>query len=1356
MIRTRCCHLLAATAMASTISGAMKPQAARTASRRRASLLACTALGTALGIAVLSPQPASAVCTVSVVPPDITFSGAPCGPATVIIGGVTPFNVILGPDADFDGLAAPALNIVSNPNLTITNAAVGGNNSFTSFSPLFTLGLFSGENITAAGGFGGPITNTGAGAGLVAAAVGNINIVTAATDPISTQSGPGVVLIAGGNIDFTNNATITSTGGSGIFALSLGGDITENVNAKVSSNGLFGAAAISVGGAATVNVNAPIDPPLIGAAAVTIGNNNATVNVNANIDAFLVGAAAVNVLGGGSAIVNVSATGSIGANTAPAFGVVAVDLLGTGDAIAVINGNVQASSQDGVLAIKAFGDGNAIVAGSLDGSVAGTGQIGTALTPVGDDGIQIIHFNSAGNTIVNMAGSIFATDDGISVIRFNGAGDVKVTAGAVTAGDDGIQVIRFNGAGDVAVTANGAINAVDQGIQVIRFNGAGNVDVAANADITSTSHDGIQVIRFNGAGDVNVTAATATTITAADDGIQVIRFNGAGDVNVTAGAINAGDQGIQVIRFNGAGDVNVTANGAITSQTHDGIQVIRFNGDGNVTATNNAAITAPDDGIQVIRFNGDGNVTVNANANITAGDRGIDIFKRAANDPGNDVFVNVAEGATVQGGTEAISINTRVFGVQDSNVTINTAGTLIGAGTFADPTIRILDDGGLVTVNNLATGVIRGDDTLADEVIIRVNASNAPFFTDSKVVITNDGTMVGRMLLFSTVDPIINNNGLWVTSGLNIIGLGANDVLNNTGTIVAGGSIPGTPGTTIFFQGLGNDSVNNSGVIQVDGLGLFIGTNEFNNSIGATGGLLTMINGVSDRGGLFAPPVATTFGTGVGDVTFTTGNFNGANYPTVASRLGVDAVLSGPNNSSSDLLVVGNAVTGKTGIIVNSPGGAGAFNTVGIPVVYVPTGNTVFNNFAIDPASSNFNPNFGTIDKGLFMYFHNLVGGSAADPFCLGSANCQVHVLQSTPGVVANQLPIAITAAQTIFYETALMWEDRQTEVRDWWARGPLVNVRGAGADMPVKARPPVAPPPPPPPRWGVWLKGMGSWADVDASHTQNVGGPVGSFTFDLGYKQDTYAIVGGVDFATPAFVNDVFVFGPMGGYVNSKVRFNQGGTDFKYTGGTVGLSASYLSGGFLGAGGWFADALVKADFLRLSVDSPILANNGIDLGHVDVTTWGVIGNLGYRFNFGPGFFEPIGTLTYARTDIDNINNIALTSLNFGNGDSFRGAIGARLGTRFNWWAGHTNEAWILGRVWDEFAGNNNTIDILNPGVPVTVADNTFNNKAFGEVKAGVDFIALGQGWSAHVNGGAKFNDDFTIWNAKGGVSYKW
>ena len=46
---------------------------------------------------------------------------------------------------------------------------------------------------------------------------------------------------------------------------------------------------------------------------------------------------------------------------------------------------------------------------------------------------------------------------------------------------------------------------------------------------------------------------------------------------------------------------------------------------------------------------------------------------------------------------------------------------------------------------------------------------------------------------------------------------------------------------------------------------------------------------------------------------------------------------------------------------------------------------------------------------------------------------------------------------------------------------------------------------------------------------------------------------------------------------------------------------------------------------------------------------------------------------------------------------------------------------------------------------------------AFGEVKGGVTLIpAAGAGWSAFVNAGVKFNEQFTTVTAKGGVSYAW
>jgi outer membrane autotransporter protein len=940
-------------------------------------------------------------------------------------------------------------------------------------------------------------------------------------------------------------------------------------------------------------------------------------------------------------------------------------------------------------------------------------------------------------------GTINAALNGIVSLANNGTAAGLNAGGVINSGLDGM-VVGSNTGNALAQNTNlggnvGIINAAGNGMNV--FSNLGGAS-AQNNGIINAGTNGMLVQVFAGTADAQ--ALNTGIIIAQNDtfsGMRVHNF-GTGAAQGQNDGIIISDAAMEMQSFNGGNVLAINngiliANGPLQPDTLAGEQntngvgiFVRSQGgahNGIVQAANFGTIVSNGNGIFAqADEQGSGVIQILNEGSIHSTERnGI----RARNDGGSGAIQIANDEGIVVSDTQA-AISVRNLGTAVTQIA--NSGILLGDGGSLATAVISIDNTG-VGANNTPT-LIANSGLIAPNTFDPSRLAIATLTTDGVVQVANTGAVVGRVDLTDGNDIFANGaNGVWSTAGRNFF-LGGNDLIANAGLIQ-------THGTTEFSMDGGANVVNNSGVIQV-----------LNGGAAGTGGtgrvLFSSVGGTlqfNNAGGLI--DMSTDVGNRTENTVVIQGNFNASGN----SRLGVDTFLGAPGSTSDRLGVQGN-VTGATSIIVHDVNpGPGAFNPTGIAVVNI-SGAGNLSNFQLSSASDHFNPGFGgVLDKGLFFYF------LANDPNATSTGCTLNHCVSlfSLPSVTAQQLPIAITAAQTIFYETALMWEDRQTEVRDWWARGPLANIGGAGADMPVKARPPGAPPPPPPPRFGVWLKGMGSWADVDKNQTQSLAGQ--SFTFDLGYKQDTYAIVGGVDFGMPAFTDGVFVWGPMGGYVNSKVRFDQGGNTFKYTGGTVGLSASYLSGGFLGAGGWFADALVKADFLRLSVDTPLLASQGIDLGHVDVTTWGVIGNLGYRFNFGPAFFEPIGTLTYARVDIDNINNTLLgTNLNFGNGDSFRGAIGARLGTRFNWWAGHTNEAWILGRVWDEFAGNNNTVDLLNPGVPITVADDTFRHKAFGEVKAGLDFIAFGAGWSAHVNGGAKFGDDFTIWNAKGGVNYKW
>ena len=57
------------------------------------------------------------------------------------------------------------------------------------------------------------------------------------------------------------------------------------------------------------------------------------------------------------------------------------------------------------------------------------------------------------------------------------------------------------------------------------------------------------------------------------------------------------------------------------------------------------------------------------------------------------------------------------------------------------------------------------------------------------------------------------------------------------------------------------------------------------------------------------------------------------------------------------------------------------------------------------------------------------------------------------------------------------------------------------------------------------------------------------------------------------------------------------------------------------------------------------------------------------------------------------------------------------------------------------------------PGITL---DDSLRTKGYGEVRGLVDVANKGTGFSGFVDGGAKFNNQFTTITAKGGVRYQW
>jgi len=478
----------------------------------------------------------------------------------------------------------------------------------------------------------------------------------------------------------------------------------------------------------------------------------------------------------------------------------------------------------------------------------------------------------------------------------------------------------------------------------------------------------------------------------------------------------------------------------------------------------------------------------------------------------------------------------------------------------------------------------------------------------------------------------------------------------------------------------------------------------------------------------------------LGNYVYTDGNFNASGN----SLLGVDAQLGGVG-SRSDILGVQGNVTGRTGILVNDTGEASRFNPKGTAIVGIGGAGSA-SNFYLAPGSSYYSPYWGgVLNKGFFTYF---LGNSASSEGCNtaldgASAATSCVSLFSRPNYgFANQIAVGVSGANRTWDETALLWEDRQSEIRNLLLTGNVDILKRR--NNPQQANKPGVTTVPS----NVWAKGLGSWTNRNS--TSNDG--LYAMEYNLGYKQNTFGILGGIDFVHQGLLSqdDNLILGGLGGYVNSSLYLNQGGSSYKYEGGSVGASATYYQKGF------FMDGLFKADIMNMTVGLPSLTTFGFSSGSVAAATWGLMGNTGYHFDLGVLFVEPILTMSYARS---GFGDIALpnteSNLVFGSGEALRGAAGGRVGKSFmDLYANHRVDLVFTGRAWNQWSGNNNTVMIDSPGLSFYGSDNFY--RTFGETKGGVDVIALGSGIGGFVNGGTRWNQQFNTYFVKGGVTYTW
>lgn len=900
--------------------------------------------------------------------------------------------------------------------------------------------------------------------------------------------------------------------------------------------------------------------------------------------------------------------------------------------------------------------------------------------------------------------SVTGSNFGVSATT-SGEGEISIGtfSGSVLNGGNGPGVyaainmpifneIQSNFIADISIVSNGAIAAATNGVEA-HHNMVGSWLIAAGFLGGA--------VRISNTGSIGAAGAPAGGIGVYAETFYINNGAGSGSIGiVNNGAIHAASSGVEAYA-RASGDVTVFNSQTIVGSAGVIAQSLRTWGGagGNVTVVNSGSILAgAGDGVVAVA-SGIGSVVVNNTRSITATGGGV----RASAQNGALAVANFGQIAAAGGA--AIAIDHFPAGARQSQI-LNT-GLAQGAGQSAASAVISIDPlgaGSAASANIVNSGVIRSNDVSPTAFAVAAGARG-----DGTISLANSGAIIGRMAMTDASDLFQNvAGGLWRTSGQSNFHGGA-DSIANAGQIIA-------VGDTLVDMGAGANAVTNSGAIHVIN-GAAIGRAAFS----ATGGSLIFDNsGLIDLQNDGAHSVANT------------ATINGTFNAFAGSSLMVDAQL-GPPGSVADRLIVNGPATGATTpvLVRDALGMGGALNRLGVTVVKI-TGADSSGGFVLNPASPGFTMVSGApvIDTGLFYFVLDKGPGVGCD----GAASC--YSLYSGASTKARILPIATTTMQALWQETALMWEDRQTELRDSHFRATPRPVE----ELPSRKAPPSAPAAMTGRLISAWVKPLGAWTTRSNVVVTAIGPRL--FSFDLSYRQNSFGLLGGGDYALALWGGEANV-GVLGGFVESDVNFHAGHF-FRARGGAVGATATFMKNGF------FLDGLFKADLLSLQL--------GVPLGRFDslwttANTLGGVWNVGYRYDWDRVFLEPIATLTYSATRMGDLRELAAmgAQARFGAGEDFRGGFGGRVGATLPL-TGQLLEASVTGRLWDQFASNRGRAVELMGG---SLRDDALA-RVYGEVKGNLAMLAVGQGLGAYMSGGAKFNDQFRTWIARGGVAYRW
>ena len=790
--------------------------------------------------------------------------------------------------------------------------------------------------------------------------------------------------------------------------------------------------------------------------------------------------------------------------------------------------------------------GDSVYLKTTDGKVSGT--VGNLSTK--DNALEIV----ASEIDVTVAGSVSGTGSYSSGVVFSDVGTVKITN---------------SGGADHAITGNAA------GINVWRADSLTLINTNGS-HIIGTAGDGTGVFANDVSGDVSV-SNDASSITGAT---AFGAWYGGGDVTVLngSGTMSGSDYGIDIYSLTGNASVT-NGSGLLAGGTYSGVSFVTIGGDVDLHNGAGGRITSTSDyGVLAYLVEGD---TLIEN-------RGGFISSAAY----SAIYADGASVAIVNGGADEADEEYRL-------------GILTGGDEGAYPVITIVsgsysaqDNTGGATLFNGLGGVIVSDaaalveEAITEEEIAAAAQDVAVKASGGRLALTNEGILIGRLQLTGEGDRV-ENSRVWLVSGVNDFGAGADLLVNNSLSLIHAAHAADIAETTTF-----------------DGLETFTNRGTFSLGDGGVGDVASFAGNVSfENGANFIVDVDLA---GHADLVSVAGT---AAIDTGASLIirGVDAIAFG-----TDYLVL-TATGGVEGNFGKVDGETPVSAFVGLTSSN--TGNDIFVRFdrarAFTQAASTRNQlaTATALDtlpaKGPTSDLRNSLLFLATDAQARGAfdqlsgevhASSQSLFIQQS-SLIRNALIDRMRAAQgAVGASTAPVLS---------YAPAPGTSAAGRAIDdgLATKATPAAATTP----ERAVWATGFGSWTNVDG--TANAAGLNGA--------------TGGFLMGSDGALDSGWRLGVAGGY--SSTSFSGQGAS--------GNSDNWHIGAY-GGNQWGALALragLAYTWQDVSTSRSVAFSGFADSLSADYHAglFQAFGELGYRLDTAFAAFEPFANLAYISLDTD-------------------------------------------------------------------------------------------------------------------------